>query len=241
MHHPTAHHLAAHHQNFNANFNIMNFRGNMIPTAQVEKLNTKKDFYDSNSIQSIKSELMNNNTTLIASSKVLFSGQEDSFSTIEKSYDDDEFNSDNIDVETDSDTDQQITESKQMSYHNLSDATVKHEDWSKIVKSTMLRSPKIARANDSPSNRDEEHPHDVKVCIASELKIDSDLDSEKNVDKSRTNLKRVYLPEDDDAEYFNDSFTNQNLLNLSDRKRGKYGNGKGFSIENIIGRMVEDR
>jgi hypothetical protein len=29
-------------------------------------------------------------------------------------------------------------------------------------------------------------------------------------------------------------------LNLSDRKRGKYANGK-FSIENLIGRIVEDR
>lgn len=245
MHHPSAYH-APHHPNFNANFNIMNFRGSnhsMIPTAQLEKLNNKKDFYDNNTIQSIKSELMNNNnTTLVASSKVLFSAQEDNFNVIEQSYEDDELNSDNIDVETDSDTDQKITELKQMNYHHLSESTVKHEEWSKIVKSTMmLKSPKIATANDSSANNDDEHPHDGKLFVASEFKINADLDFEKYNEKSRANLKRVFLPEDDDAEYFNDSFTNQNLLNLSDRKRGKYGNGKNFSIENIIGRMVEDR
>lgn len=222
------------------------------PPSQLEKINQKKEFYD---VNSIKSELLNNNTTLSASSKMLFSGQEQNFNANRNSYDEDDYNNDNIDVETDSDTDQQITELKQMNYHNLSDATVKHEEWSRIVKSTMLKqtpSPKIverliASANDSLSTFSHNHllpidPNDKKICIStSDVKINSDPDVEKCSDDARSNLKRVYLPEDDDTEYFNDSFTNQSLINLSDRKRGKYGNGKGFSIENLIGRMVEDR
>lgn len=239
MHHPTAHHPTSHHSNFNANFNIMDFRGSnhaMIPTVNFEKLNNKKDIYD-NTIQSIKSELMNNNTTLIASSKMLFSGQEETQNANASSFADDEFTSENIDVETDSDTDQQL------SYQTLSDQTVKHEEWrSKIVKSSMsMRLPSSIRAasNASPDCQAEETRHDDKVCILSK---DSELNSEKNHEKSKLNsTTRVCSLEDDDAEYFNESFTNQNLLTFSDRKRGKYGNGKGFSIENIIGRLVEDR
>jgi Forkhead domain len=235
MHHPTAHHPGSHHQNFNANFNIMNFRGSNQSMIPVDKINQKKEFYDSNAIQSIKSELLNNNTTISASSKVLFSGQEQNFVN---SYEDEDFNNDNIDVETDSDTDQQITELKQMSYHNLSDATTKHEEWSKIVKNSMLKSvAKSASANESPlSHVDTVDPHVTKV------KIDCDPDLEKcDDDESRTTLKRVFLPDEDESEYFSETFTSHNILNLSEKKRGKYGNGKGFSIENLIGRMVEDR
>lgn len=230
----------------------MNFRGAghpLISTNQLDKMNHKKEFYDpSSAIQSIKSELLSNNTTLSASAKV-FDGQE----PIGGSYDDEDYNNENnIDVETDSDTDQQITELKQMTYHTLSDATAKHEEWSKIVKSTVMLksnpSPKIveriiASANDSTFHHTDDvqqitRQHDKKVCSsAGEVKIDADPD----LDASRTNLKRVYIPDEDDNEYFNESFTNHNLLNLSERKRGKYGNGKGFSIENLIGRMVEDR
>jgi hypothetical protein len=228
MHHPSAHHPASHHQNFNANFNIMNFRGSNQSMIPVDKMNPKKDFYDSNTIQSIKSELLNNNTTLSASSKALMNGQEQ----FVNSYEDEDYNNDNIDVETDSDTDQQITELKQMSYHNLTDATMKHEEWSKIVKSSIKTIPKSASANDSSSPFD---PHDKTT------KIDDDPDLEKCDDESQTTLKRVFLPDEDDAEYFSESFTSHNLLNLSEKKRGKYGNGKGFSIENLIGRMVEDR
>lgn len=217
----------------------------MIPTSQAEKIREKKDFYDSNTIQSIKSELLSNNTSLSASSKVLFSAQEQNFSTIANSCEDDEFNTDNdnIDVETDSDTDQQITELKQMTYHNLSDATVKHEEWSKIVKSTMLlKSPKSVErvpptANDSSFQHIESShvdPHDKKTEI-------DDPELEKCVDVTRGELKRVFLPDEEDTEYYNESFTSHNLLNLSDKKRGRYSNGKSFSIENLIGRMVEDR
>lgn len=233
MHHPTAHH-PSHHQNFNANF--MNFRGSNQSMIPVDKTSQKKEFYDCNTIQSIKSELLNNNTTISASAKALFSGQEQNFVN---SYEDEDFNNDNIDVETDSDTDQQITELKQMSYHNLSDATVKHEEWSKIVKSSMMKSvAKSASANDSLSSFshvDAVDPHEKKA------KIDCDPDLEKCDDESQTALKRVFLPDDDESEYFSETFTSHNLLNLSERKRGKYGNGKVFSIENLIGRMVEDR
>lgn len=230
----------------------MNFRGNHTMMS-AEKINHKKEFYDSSAIQTIKSELLNNNTTLSASSKALFNVQEPSFHVVGNSYDEDDFNNDNIDVETDSDTDQQITELKQMNYHNLSDVTAKHEEWSKIVKSTMLAksnpSPKtverlIASVNESPYLPIDErhhqqlthHQHERKV---GDVKIDSD--PEKCADESRVNLKRAYIPDDDDNEYFTESFTSHNLLNLSERKRGKYGNGKGFSIENLIGRMVDDR
>lgn len=226
----------------------------MMQGSHVEKMNQKKEFYDINTIQSIKSELLNNNTTLRASPKVLICGQEQNFNSIGNSYEDEDFNNDNIDVETDSDTDQQMTELKQMNYHNLSDVTVKNEEWSKIVKSTMMLkanlSPKtVASESDSPtlfSHVDDQqqqpaNQHAKKVCISSDVKIDCDPDLEKGSDESRPNLKRVFLPDEDDTEYFNDSFTSHNLLNLSDRKRGKYGNGRGFSIENLIGRMVEDR
>lgn len=223
-----------------------------MPASQ-EKINHKKDFYDSNTIQSIKSELLNNNVTLSASSKVLFNGHEQSFEAVGNSYEDDDYNNDNIDVETDSDTDQQMTELKQMNYHNLSDVTVKHEEWSKIVKSTIMMkaslSPKnVASVNDASSFADVQHrqpsvdPHEKKVCISSDVKIDSDPDHrEKCLDEPRTNFKRVFTPDEDDSEYFNETFTSHSLLNLSERKRGKYGNGRGFSIENLIGRMVDDR
>lgn len=193
----------------------------MIP---VDKMNPKKDFYDTNTIQSIKSELLNNNTTL--SSKVQISEQEQ----FVNSYEDDDFNNDNIDVETDSDT-----ELKQMSYHNLNDVTVKHEEWSKIVKSSVKSVSKNASANDSSSPFSHVDPHEKAG------KIDGDPDLGKCDDESQTTLKRVFLPDEDDSEYFSESFTSHNLLNLSEKKRGKYGNGKGFSIENLIGRMVEDR
>lgn len=238
MHHPSAHH--PHHPSFNANFNLMSFRGSNHSMMPTEKISHKKEFYDANTIQSIKSELLNNNTTISASSKVFSSGgQEQSFAN---SFEDDDYATDNIDVETDSDTDPQITELKQMNYHSLSDATVKHEEWSRIVKNSMLKSnhPPKHSENDSShvGNQDDlTSQHD----ISSEVKIDSDTDLEKCANVTRTSLKRVFLPDEDDAEYFNESFTSANLLNLSDRKRGKYGNGRGFSIENIIGRMVEDR
>lgn len=236
-HHPSAHH-PSHHQNFNTNFNLMNFRGNghaMMAAHHGEKINSKKDFYD-NTIQSIKTELLNNNTTI--SAKVL-SGEEQNYNSIANSYEEDDYNNDNIDVETDSDTDQQIIELKQMSYHNLSDATVKHEEWSKVVKHTMLKSPKAVERLIASVNSDDgsTHPHDKK--ITEEIKIDANPD--KCSPDPSTNLKRVYLPDEDDNEYFSDTFTSHNLLNLSDKKRGKYGNGTGFSIENLIGRMVEDR
>lgn len=255
MHHPSAHHPQSHHSNFNTNFNIMNFRGNnhsMIPTNQ-DKINNKKEFYDTNTIQSIKSELLNNNVTLSASSKVMYNGHEQSFDgNVGNSYEADDFNNDpNIDVETDSDTDQQITELKQMNYHNLSDVTVKHEEWSKIVKNTLLLKASLSPKNISPVDDDSSYPdvqhrkpadpYEKKICVPSEVKIDSDPVREKSLDGSKPNLNRVFTSDEDDSEYFNDSFTSHNLINLSERKRGKFGNGRGFSIENLIGRMVDDR
>lgn len=246
---PMHHHPPSHHPSFNANFNIMNFRGNnhsMMPAGQMEKVNHKKEFYDTNTIQSIKSELLSNNTTLSASSKVL-SVHEPNFGN---SYEDEDFNNDNIDVETDSDNEQQMTELKQMNYHSLSDATMKHEEWSRLMKSTMMLKANEGGKNaiDSPSlfphlDREQPEANEKKVCISrdGDAKIDADPNLEKFVDETRPSLKRAFISDEDDNDYYTDSFTSHELLNLSERKRGKYGNGKGFSIENLIGRMVEDR
>lgn len=234
------HHPPSHHPNFNANF--MSFRGSNHSIMPSEKLSHKKEYFDTNAIQSIKSELLNNNTTLSASSKVFFNSQEPNFVG---TYEDEDFASDNIDVETDSDTDQQITELKKINYHSLSDATVKHEEWNKIVKSSMAKTNPTGK-NLGPSANEATHvdlrqdltsPHEKK--ISSEMKINSE--SEKYSDETRTSLKRGFQADDEDSEYFHDSFTSQNLLNLSEKKRGRYGNGKNFSIDNIIGRMVDDR
>lgn len=212
--------------------------------GSAEKMRDKKDFYENNSIQSIKSELLNNNTTISASAsaKVLFSGVEQNFSAIANSYEDDDYNNDNIDVETDSDNDQQLTELKQMSYHNMGEPTVKHEEWSKIVKSSMLKAKSVERlnamANDTPSPYSHPNQHAEKICSTNETKIDC---VEPSLEKCSSHLKRALLPEDEESEFYSDSFTSNSLLNLSEKKRGRYGSGRGFSIENLIGRMVEDR
>ncbi|CRL00180.1 CLUMA_CG013454, isoform A [Clunio marinus] len=242
MHHPSAHHLSTHHQNFNTNFGLINFRNvnhSILPSNQIEKINQKKEFYETNSIQSIKSELQ--------SSKVLFSGQEEVYNaTGQNAYEEEDYTNDNIDVETDSDNDQQLTDLKSLTYHNLNDTTVKHEEWSKIVKNTiMLKSnviPKnIATAKETSTTSCDEfqsHQNDKK----SDFKVDAETELLKHSDETKTDLKQVYLPDDEENDYFTETLTNHNLLNLSDnRKRGKYGNGKGFSIENLIGRIVEDR
>lgn len=194
-----------HHPAHNANFNLINFRNHSIA------LNHKKEFYESQSMASIKNE-----NYQLQSSKV-----EEENVRRENFEDDDDFTNDNIDVESDSDGELQVsTESTnaKRSYHNLTSSS---QEWTRLVRRSV--SPK-ATANESSSESTNQH----KV-----LKID-DTDS--------STLKRVYLPDEDENDsIFNDSFTSQNLLDLSERKRGKFGSGKGFSIENLIGRMVEDR
>lgn len=214
----------------------------MASANHAEKMREKKDFYENNSIQSIKSELLNNNTTLSASSKVLFSGSEQNFSSIANSYEDDDYNNDNndnndIDVETDSDNDQQITELKQMSYHTLGEPTVKHEEWSRIVKSSMLKAKSVERLN-ATANDIHLDQQDEKIRPINETKIAA---VEPILEKCSSHLKRALLPDDEESEFYTDTFTSSGLLNLSEKKRGRYGSGRGFSIENLIGRIVEDR
>lgn len=280
MHHPSAssHAPMAHHQNsFNSNcvpFSFINFRGsnhsvaNQHENPSVEsKVNQKREFFDSATLQSIKNEFFSSSNNDVSSVSVKLNippqnnnnNNNNSFNTVNSSsaaiansYEDEDFNNDNIDVETDSDNDQHLCELKQLNYHNLSDATaIKSEEWSKIIKNTvMLKSNHIeqliASTNDSSSlspfsqndstqnisNNNNNHPHP----IISEIKIDAE-----HVKEMRLNVKRVFATDDDDSEYFNEPFTDHNLLNLSDKKKRKFGNTKGFSIESLIGRIVEDR
>jgi Forkhead domain len=267
IHHPSAHqHHSLHHQNFNSNcapLNFINFRGiNENADLSDRKLNTKKDYFESAAIQSIKNELFNNNVSVCANSKVLFSEQhQQNFNAaITNSYEDEDFNNE-IDVESDSDNDnnqhqqqqQQMSELRQNNYHNLSNtartnqATLKSEEWSKIMKNTMmLKSSQLIASNaDSRSSlspfsvQNDIHSQHEKMESSSEIKIDADTDFARN--ETRLDAKRSFATEDDENEYFCEPYTEHSLLNLSDRKRGKFGNAKGFSIENLIGRIVEDR
>lgn len=270
-HHPSAAHPPmAHHQNFNSNcvpFSfISNFRGTNHSVMQSSELddrklaNHKKEYFDSATIESIKNELFsannsaasgkfNNNNDLQSSQLNSNFNSSTAVTTalITNSYEDDDFNNDNIDVETDSDTDH-TSEIKQINYHNLSDTAIKSEEWNKIMKNTMMLKSNhiehlIASANDSNSplstflQSDANQNNVDDKILSSGYKIESEVDQCGTKDSK----KSVFVTDDDENEFFNDSFTENNLLNLSEKKKGKYGNTKGFSIENLIGRIVEDR
>ncbi|KAG5677496.1 hypothetical protein PVAND_007253 [Polypedilum vanderplanki] len=237
MHHPTAtaHAQIAHHQNHCVPFNFINFRNanHSIIESDERKVSVthKKEYFDSATIQSIKNELFNNsgNNNNNNTSNANDSLQIQQNAIAVNSYEDEDFNNDNIDVETDSDNDQQLCELKQLNYHNLSDSSaIKSEEWSKIMKNTMMIKSNqieqlIASANDSS------------------LSPFSNDDNQQNNATEREKVKRILPTDDEDSEYLHEPYTDHNLLNLSDKKKGKYTNTKGFSIENLIGRMVEDR
>ncbi|KAL7048993.1 hypothetical protein ACKWTF_003560 [Chironomus riparius] len=274
-HHPSASHPPmAHHQNsFNSNcvpFSFINFRGTNHSVMQSSEIddrklsNHKKEYFDSATIESIKNELFSANNNLVASGKFnnneMQHSQQNNFNSatttataMNNSYEDEDFNNDNIDVETDSDNDQHMSDVKQLNYHNLSDSTtIKSEEWNKIMKNTMMLKSNhiehlIASGNDSNSplppflqSDANQNNVDAKI-ISNDIKIDSDTDQTISGTKDSKVKRSVYATDDDDNEFFHDSFTEHNLLNLSDKKKGKYGNTKGFSIENLIGRIVEDR
>jgi hypothetical protein len=236
MHHPSAssssHPPIAHHQNHCVPFNFMNFRSNASHTmadSDERKVMSKKDYFDSATIQSIKNELFsgNNNNNVSASESLQAQQQQQGGSAVAaNSYEDEDFNNDNIDVETDSDNEQQqLCELKQLSYHNLSDASaIKSEEWSKIMKNTMM----------IKSNQIEQ-----LIASANDASISPYSGSDNQQGEREQQAKRVLPTDDDDGEYL--PFTDHSLLNLGDKKKGKFGNTKGFSIENLIGRMVEDR
>lgn len=232
-HHPSAHPSLAHHQNFNAPLNFINFRGtnhSAIPLESPEKSHHKKEYFDTATIQSIKNELLSSNSV---NSKTVFS--EPPQQTLNNSYDnDDDFNNDNIDVETDSDNDQHVNELKQLNNNFNSDnvSIVKSEEWSKIMRNTS----QIMMKNHQSHSLSPTPPLSSDKTTLSVNRNDSQ-------DEISANTKRsIYITtEDDENEFYNEQFTDHNLLNLSEKKRGKYGNAKGFSIENIIGRMVDDR
>lgn len=230
-HHPSAHPPLTHHQNFNAPLNFINFRGtnhSAIPLESSEKSHHKKEYFDTATIQSIKSELLSSNHV---NSKTVLS--EPHQQTLNNSYDNEEdFNNDNIDVETDSDNDQHVSDLKQLNNFNSDVNLVKSEEWSKIMRNTT----QIMMKNNNSSSLSPTPPLSNDKITLSASKNDSQ-------DEISANTKRsIYMTtEDDENEFYNEQFTDHNLLNLSEKRRGKYGNAKGFSIENIIGRMVDDR
>lgn len=222
-HHPSAHPPLAHHQNFNAPLNFINFRGtnhSAMPLDSSDKSHHKKEYFDAVTIQSIKNELMNNNNS--ANSKTVFS--EPQQQNLINSYDnDDDFNNDNIDVETDSDNDQHANELKQL--NNFS-GDVKSEEWNKI----MRNSSQIMMKNNSVSPT--LHLNGKITLSASKSETQDEISSKRSI---------LMTTEDDESEFYSEQFTDRSLLTMSEKKRGKYGNAKGFSIENLIGRMVDDR
>lgn len=194
----------------------------------------QKEYFE---LQTLKNEIQNNNSPSnhLTSVKLPPSNLDPNYQR--ETFDEDEdFTNDNIDVESDTESELQISNTNspasKRSYHNLTSST---QEWSRLMRrstSPVMRG--VATANDSSSScHDETINNNAKA-----LKISSD----ESLIGSR-NLKRVYLPatDEDENEFFSEQFTSQNLLDLSERKRGKFGSGKGFSIENLIGRMVEDR
>jgi hypothetical protein len=214
-HHPTAHQAhppLSHHQSFNPQLSFMNFRGTNHSASPLES-------FDKNH----KKEYFDNTAMQSIKSELLSNNNVSSKVFSEPPpNDDDDYNNDNIDVETDSDNDQHVNELKQLNYRS---DDVKSEDWSKLMKSTT----EIILKSQSQMLSESLTP--INVANKSE-KIELKVD----------NVKRsIYATEDDENEYYSEQFTDNNLLNLSEKKRGKYGNAKGFSIENLIGRMVDDR
>lgn len=267
-HHSTGHHQHPHHQSFNANcsnfnrdtFNLMNFqRTSVLPEADSDhKAFLKKQFYDSPSIQSIKSELFNNP----GASKSLFGRPEEPFlSNNSNSYDDD-FNNDNIDVESDSENDQLILKqemnfSLDRNQRKLEDKDdeelmAKNEEWNRIMKNTMLtnefkpsfplstnlnKSLEISKLSPNPTDlsKNSKKRSTSPQPSAKVLNNNEDLEAQILAKKIYQNNPK------DESPFYSETLTEQLSLNLGERKRGKYGNAKGFSIENLIGRIVEDR
>lgn len=260
-HHPSAAHpQMAHHQNFNPNcvpFSLINFRGSNHSVMQSSDLDDrkvtvhKKEYFDSATIESIKNELFSANNSVAKNNSehgAESSVYSQSTALRANSYEEDDFNNDNIDVETDSDNDQHASELKSINYQNLSDSAIKSEEWNKIMKNTMMLKSNhiehlIATASDSNSplttflHSDANQNNVEERVIANDYKIESDVE----LSGTKDSKKSLFPTDDEDNEFFSDSFTENNLLNLSEKKKGKYGNTKGFSIENLIGRIVEDR
>ena len=122
------------------------------------------------------------------------------------------------------------------------DMITKNEEWNRIMKNTMLsnefkstfttttnfnRELEISKSSPSPTDLSKNTKKRVSPPISPNSFNNSD-DLE-----SQILAKKIYQNKPNYAE----SLTEQ----LADRKRGKYGNAKGFSIENLIGRIVEDR
>lgn len=193
----------------------------------------QKEYFE---LQTIKSEIAPN---LVSAKLPLSSSHHDPnyHQRAEHFDDDDDFTNDNIDVESDSEGEElQIgnnnSPTSKRSYHNL---TSSKQEWSRFMRrSTSPAARGVATANDSSSSCNDETNNSSKAMK---------LNVEPVVVESRSLKRGVYLPaaDEDENEFFSESFTSQNLLDLSERKRGKFGSGKGFSIENLIGRMVEDR
>lgn len=197
----------------------------------------QKEFYE---LQSIKSEIYNNNSPSLASTKLPSTNIDPNYQR-ENYEDDEDFTNDNIDVESDSENELQISNTNsptsKRSYHTLTSST---QEWSRFMRRSTSPATRVATANDSSSSCHDEGVNNQHNSSSNSKAMKINDDPNTVVVESR-NLKRVYLPDEDESEFFNESFTSQNLLDLSERKRGKFGSGKGFSIENLIGRMVEDR
>lgn len=225
----------------------------------------KKQFYDSPAMQTIKSELFSASGTVTPnhSSKALFDNSDHSFH--DNSYDDEnDFNDPNIDVESDSSNDQPLKLKQESNYPGSRDYNekdeilLKNEEWNRIMKNTMLLNTSPASLGNTPDNfknfkedvlnsSQSSSPvlRNINDCHKSKSdptpkssSSNNQLDLEDS-ENHCTKIRKTCQNEEEENEYYNDTFTESNLLNLSERKRGKYANG--FSIENLIGRIVEDR
>jgi hypothetical protein len=223
--------------------------GNLDPLDHKALL--KKQFYDSPAMQTIKNELFNNSDGIIqnSSTKSLFESQDHNFNSMNSnSYDENDFNDGNIDVESDSDDDQPLELKQEAGYlsshqrgEESDEALLKNEEWNHIMKNKELTLS--SSQSSSPIHhkilKDQQFMAKKLDSPSSYSALNDPVGDNENEGGKQKN-KRILQNEDGDSEFYNDSFTESNLLNLSDRKRGKYANGK-FSIENLIGRIVEDR
>ena len=296
-----SHHHPQINPNFSSNctsfnrdtFNLINFqRTNSVALPSDSAIDNmehksmfKKQFYDTSTIHSIKNELFNNPNAAVTTNsppKVFFDNQlqeNHNFHSVNSNSYDNDFNNDNIDVESDSD-DQQLILKQELSFHQMerkivdksetSELSVKNEEWNRIMKNTILfksnaQSPLdvikestnktlLPTVNEEPtiSSQSSSSPYsrfDDPVNKTPQKTSSSPIQSKNNIDMEKELInddpglipKRIYTADEEDTQYFNESFTENSLLNLSERKRGKYGNAKGFSIENLIGRIVDDR
>lgn len=264
LHHHSAHHTS-HTQNFNSNcstvfnrdtFNFINFKlGSEQVQSEVDhKTLLKKQFYGTPATTAIKSELFNSNEIAIPNSH-----RETNYH--DGSYDEEnDFNDANIDVESDSSNDQEIQLKQELNLSRRSDENeelfIRSEEWNRIMKNTMsLKNSPLENHKDLPENYEifKDNPsidssqslspisrntNDNHRTKSSTVKKSNTLPKKSEDDELELGKPKNYYPKEEN-EFYNDSFTDNNLLNLSDRKRGKYANG--FSIENLIGRIVEDR